>query len=232
MSLFQKQLLSYIVTIFIYGWFLPWPGVAALTIGVGWHEYGHLWAAKRVGMETKGFFLIPFVGGLALTSGPMEKYSKQAFFVLMGPVAGGLLAVITYAIYIATGSILMGQIAYFMAFLNLFNLLPLSILDGGQLLESILYSINEKLGMIVMAISSIIAIFVALFSGVSVAQTYQKWKMIKRGERYLLKQLPKAMTVKQILLTISCTIVTAAVLSAMLFHLKSNGIDMALLFKK
>jgi membrane-associated protease RseP (regulator of RpoE activity) len=49
-----------------------------------------------------------------------------------------------------------------MAFLNLFNLLPINPLDGGQIFRSITLSINKSLGLIFMAISVPLAVVLLL----------------------------------------------------------------------
>ena len=50
-----------------YGFLFSWQFSMVLIITLVFHEYGHLWAMKRFGMRTKGIYLIPFVGGAAVS---------------------------------------------------------------------------------------------------------------------------------------------------------------------
>jgi Zn-dependent protease len=55
---------------------------------------------------------------------------------LAGPAAGGLAALACWAIGSYTGSSLFHALAYAGFFLNLFNLIPIGILDGGAIWRS------------------------------------------------------------------------------------------------
>lgn len=257
MKLIHKQIFSYIITFFVYNLFFSWYLAIILMFSIAWHESGHLWAAKRMGYESKGFFLFPFVGGLAISDGKTERYSQQAFVVLMGPIAGGLLALVTYLAYLGTHISFIGEAAQWMAWINLFNLAPLGFLDGGQILESIVHSINETAGMIVMAISTFIsvpvlwllsppiAIFIGILGGLKVWNDIRQWKTRKsmkirtpQGRRVfsdneidLVIHRPKPMSINKVLITFACYTLTAGCL-LFLIHLTNNKIHMNDLFVK
>lgn len=244
MSLFYKQVLSYVITFAVYVLIMPWPTALVVMGGIAFHEHGHLWAAKKMGFENKGFFLIPFMGGVALSQGVTKRYSQKAFIAIMGPVAGALLSFVIYLVYLATGIPFIGQAAFWMAFLNLFNLAPLSFLDGGQLLESVVYSFNETLGLVVMAISTlvaipilwyfnpVIAIMIAIFGGLSIHKDYKRWKMIQLGYGDALAPRPKAMDWKEISMTIGSTISLSAALAVLMMLLSNDSINLYSMFKK
>jgi Zn-dependent protease len=244
MTRFQKQLLSYAFTFVVYASMMNWQVALILMIGVGFHECGHLWAAKRMGLPTGGFYLFPFVGGAALITDRYRRYSHQAFTVMMGPVAGMILAFACFGLFLLTGSPIIGTAALWMALLNLFNLLPLSQMDGGQILETITFSLNETVGVVLMGISTIaavaflmymnpvLAILVVVFGGSYLYQTYKAWDMRRKGLGYLLQPLPRAQTKKQITYTVLAYLGTAGLLSGLYFVLESvYGLTISGLFR-
>jgi hypothetical protein len=61
-----------------------------------------------------------------------------------------------------TGIPMLAGAAGFIAFINVFNLAPLSMLDGGQVFRAITFSINRSLGLVFLLMSLIAAVFVAV----------------------------------------------------------------------
>src|SRR5512142_2482919 len=99
----QKQVFSIFLTFIVYCLLVPWQAALLLVVAVGFHESSHLWAAHKMGLQTKGFYLVPFMGGVAFINGPYRTLGQQAFVVLAGPFGGGLLAAVTAgAWYVST----------------------------------------------------------------------------------------------------------------------------------
>lgn len=146
------------MTFAVYTYLLNWKFAALLCIGIGWHEYCHILAAKYLGMETKGFYLVPFMGGVAFVGNSYKSFFQRVFVVIMGPVGGSIPGFLLALAYVATGSqhLWMAAAAEWFMLVNLFNLLPLSFLDGGQITESITYSINETFGLICLTTGTIL----------------------------------------------------------------------------
>lgn len=147
------------MTFAVYTYLLNWKFAALLCLGIGWHEYCHILAAKYLGMETKGFYLIPFMGGVAFVGKSYKSFFQRVFVVIMGPVGGSLPGFGLAAAYVLTGQqhMWMAAAAEWFMLVNLFNLLPLSFLDGGQITESITYSINETLGLVCLTLGTVLA---------------------------------------------------------------------------
>jgi len=146
----------------LYSLVFSWKFALLLMISIGWHESGHVWAMRRVGMTTSGFYFIPFVGGVAVGNSNYGTLRDKVIVVLMGPVWGMTLALLTWFAYLVTDNTFLGVAAYWQSILNLFNLLPANPLDGGQLFRSILTSINKKVAD-AFAFLSVLA-FLTLFS--------------------------------------------------------------------
>jgi Zn-dependent protease len=97
------------------------------------HELGHFFEAKRQGLDVSIPRFIPFLGAyVAIKNSPLNPW-QNARLALAGPVAGGLAAAVCWAIGSYTGSSLLHALAYAGFFLNLFNLVPIGILDGGAI---------------------------------------------------------------------------------------------------
>jgi len=239
----MKQFLSYVLTFAVYASMVNWKVALVLMAGVAFHEWGHLLAAKRMGLPTGGFYLLPFIGGVALITGRYTRYSKQAFTVLAGPIFGAILAFVSFGAFLLTGNPIFGQAAIWMAWLNLFNLLPLSQMDGGQILESITFSINETLGVVLMGISTVVAVvilfkvapilsfLVIVYGGSYLMQTYKAWKWRREGKGYLTTPLPKRQTKIQILYTVLAYMGTVGSLLWLYTMLSNASVSMYDLFK-
>jgi putative peptide zinc metalloprotease protein len=113
---------------------------ALVLIGVlVFHEYGHLRAMKKCGLKTKGMYLIPFVGGVAVGE-KATSYWHEVYISMMGPVFGLFMTVAFYILFLITGSHFVGLVASVSALVNLFNLLPVYPLDGGHVVKSLVMS--------------------------------------------------------------------------------------------
>jgi putative peptide zinc metalloprotease protein len=235
----QKQVGWAAVTFFIYTILTSWQIALLIIVAIGFHESCHLLAAKKMKLRTKGFYLLPFIGGMAIVNDRYKRLSQQAFVVLAGPMGGGALAFITYGAYLLTGISFIGYSAYLMAFLNLFNLLPLSMMDGGQLMNTISYSLNRRVGFILQAISTVLAVVIisffspilAIFVGVigffPLRVEYRNQKFLKTKswlctDTYL--DQPKPMTRTQIYLTGGTWILTVLSLGWLWNALKSLSV--------
>ncbi len=137
-----------------------WKFGLLLMIAVGFHESGHVWAMKRMGIKTKGFYFLPFIGGAAIAEENYRTYGENAYIAIMGPIWGAMLAWACGVGYWMTGIPMLAAAAAWMATLNLFNLLPITPLDGGQLVRSIAFSIHKNVGVLFLAISLLGAGFI------------------------------------------------------------------------
>lgn len=138
-----------------YSWLFSYQFALALILCLVFHEYGHVKAMKYFGMRTKGIYLVPFLGGLALSDEKINTRWQDVVISIMGPCFGFILSLILIVIYWITGSQLWAALAVFNAFLNLFNLLPILPLDGGHVLKSISFSMNSRVGMLICIVAII-----------------------------------------------------------------------------
>lgn len=138
-----------------------WKFGLLLMAAIGWHESGHVWAMKRVGIRTKGFYFLPFIGGAAIAEDEFKNHADNSFVSIMGPIWGLLMAAGAAGLYWVTGQPMWAAAAGWIATINIFNLLPITPLDGGRLMRCITFSIHKGLG-VVFLILSLIAGFVIM----------------------------------------------------------------------
>jgi Zn-dependent protease len=122
------MLLSLAVYATIWGWRYA-AGFIALLFA---HEMGHYIAARQRGLDVGAPAFIPFVGAwIALKDKPVD-VETEAYIAIAGPVVGTVAALAVYLWARSEDSGLLLAISYAGLFLNLFNLLPISPLDGGR----------------------------------------------------------------------------------------------------
>lgn len=138
-----------------YSWLFSIQFALALIACLMFHEYGHIRAMKYFGMKTKGIYLIPFLGGLALSDEKINTRWQDVVISIMGPFFGLILSLIFTVLYWVTGEMFFAGLAVFNALLNLFNLLPILPLDGGHVLKSISFSMNSLLGIVLCAAAAV-----------------------------------------------------------------------------
>ena len=124
------------------------------------HEYGHLRAMKKFGIPTKGMYLIPFVGGLAVGDAPRTRW-QDVYISMMGPVFGLIMTFAFYIIYLITESHFAGLVASTSALINLFNLIPVYPLDGGRVVKSLVFSGRNYLALIALLVISALCFVLA-----------------------------------------------------------------------
>jgi Zn-dependent protease len=146
-----------------YSYLFTWEFALILLASIIFHEFGHITAMKKCGMKTKGIFLIPFFGGAAVPDDDFKSRTDEAFVALYGPFYG-LLLLIPFLIYgVIFNEPLAIGIVSFMALINLFNLFPINPLDGGRLIKSITFSLNNTLGLITVFGGLLFAIGIVYF---------------------------------------------------------------------
>jgi Zn-dependent protease len=98
------------------------------------HELGHYLEAAREGLDPQWPVFVPFLGAYVKhTRGNPWQTARVA---IAGPIVGGLAALVCFALGEAMGSDLLVALGYFGFVLNLINLLPFGILDGGSVWRS------------------------------------------------------------------------------------------------
>ena len=125
------MLISVVAYAFIFGWRYAAGFVALIFV----HEMGHFIAARQRGLDVGAPTFIPFVGAWIQMKDLPHDAETEAYVGLAGPLVGTLGAVLCYfaARKLGADGHWLLAVAYGGFFLNLFNLIPLSPLDGGRI---------------------------------------------------------------------------------------------------
>ena len=124
-----SMLLSIAVYATIWGWRFAAGFVGLLFV----HEMGHVGAARLRGVDVSTPAFIPFMGAFIAMKGRPDDAEAEAYIAYGGPFLGTLACFAVYFWARQQGSNLGLAVAYSGFFLNLFNLLPISPLDGGRI---------------------------------------------------------------------------------------------------
>lgn len=128
---------SIFIAVAAYALIFGWKFAVGFVLLIFIHELGHYIEAKREGLSPKLPVFIPFLGAyVQYTRGHPWQTVRVA---IAGPILGGAAAAVCLAIAQSNGSQLMYALAYSGFFLNLFNLLPFGIFDGGAVWRSARY---------------------------------------------------------------------------------------------
>src|SRR5947209_5860705 len=111
----------------------PLPLVIGFALLILIHEIGHAVVIRAKGLRTGMMVFIPFIGGaVTLKDQPRSAYD-DAQIGLAGPVAGTFASLVFLQTYKWTGQPLYLAIAAAGFAVNLLNLLPIGMLDGGRI---------------------------------------------------------------------------------------------------
>ncbi len=136
--------LSILAALLLWGLAFSWSMAVMLIVILFVHESGHALMMRLFGYQDMSMFFIPFIGAM-VTGKPKELPAwKQAVILFAGPVPG-LLAGLAILLLGARQGLpdwgfdwrLLGSMA---VGVNLFNLLPITPLDGGQLMGISLFN--------------------------------------------------------------------------------------------
>ncbi len=122
-----------LLSLAVYATIWGWPYAAGFIALMFAHEMGHYVAARQCGLNVGAPAFIPFVGAWINLKEQPRDVRTEAYVAVAGPLVGTVSAVAVYLWSRWTGSTLLLAIAYAGLFLNLFNLLPVSPLDGGRI---------------------------------------------------------------------------------------------------
>jgi Zn-dependent protease len=123
---------SMLVSIAAYAWIWGWRFAVGFVLLLLVHEMGHVLELRRQGVPASAPLFIPFLGAVVGMKQMPHNVWKEAQVALAGPVLGSLAAFGVWAAGEALDSDLLIALAFTGFFLNLFNLIPVSPLDGGR----------------------------------------------------------------------------------------------------
>ena len=130
-------LLSMFVTIGAYALVFGWPFAVGFVLLILIHEMGHAVALKQQGIPASAPVFIPFVGAFIAMKGRPRDAFVEAIVGIGGPILGTIGAAACLAAGFALDSDFLFALASVGFLINLFNMIPVSPLDGGRVVGAI-----------------------------------------------------------------------------------------------
>ena len=166
-----------LVSLAAYALLFGWQFGAGVVLLILIHELGHGIQIKREGMKAGWPVFIPFLGASISMKEMPKDAAMEARVGLAGPILGSLGTLVPLALYGATHNNLFRALAFFGFFINLFNLVPVSPLDGGRAMAALsphmwLVGLALILGAAVLFPSPIV-LLILVFGG------YETWKRFR-----------------------------------------------------
>ena len=122
-----------LLSIAVYATVWGWRFATGFVLLIFCHEMGHVAAARQRGLPVTAPAFIPFVGAYIQMKAQPHSVETEAYVAYAGPFVGTLAAFAFYFFGRNQGDTLCLALAYSGFVLNLFNLLPISPLDGGRI---------------------------------------------------------------------------------------------------
>ena len=121
-----------LVSIAAYAWIWGWRFAVGFVLLLLVHELGHVIELRHQGIPASAPLFIPFLGAVVGMKQMPHDVWREARVALAGPILGSLGAAAVWAAGESLDSELLVALAFTGFFLNLFNLIPVSPLDGGR----------------------------------------------------------------------------------------------------
>jgi Zn-dependent protease len=132
-------LISTGVTALLYAQLFGWAFGVGIVLLILIHESGHIVVARLMGMPVTLPVMIPFLGAFVSMRQQPRTVAQESVMAIGGPILGSIAAGLCYLGYLAmpdsSNGDLLRALAYFGFLINLFNLVPVTPLDGGRVLS-------------------------------------------------------------------------------------------------
>lgn len=120
-------------------WLGPWFAVGFIAM-LFIHEMGHVIALRLKGYPAPTMVFIPFLGAAIFSPANMDR-DQEAFIGYGGPLLGSVGALLLFSAYFlipkSTAADLVLITSYAAIILNLFNMIPITPLDGGRITQAV-----------------------------------------------------------------------------------------------
>ena len=170
-------LLTMLLSIWAYALFWGFKFAVGFVLLIFVHELGHWFVLRALGIRAGAPVFIPFVGAvITMKERPRDAYT-EALVGIGGPALGSAGATFCLAIGMTTNEPYWYALASTGFLLNLFNMLPISPLDGGRIAGAIsrwMWVVGYAIGIpLVLLTDSPILVLILLLGGFTM---YDLWK--------------------------------------------------------
>ena len=163
---FLKTIISFALYVGVYYYFfqdnLKW--LVILTGVILLHEAGHFIAMKTFGYKDVRLFFIPFLGAFVSGEPKIVSRRQRVITLFSGPLPGILAGLLFFILFLQNQQPVYYQLSFALVMLNAFNLLPVTPLDGGQLLENLFFRSGDKIQLAFLIASAILLFYLAVYT--------------------------------------------------------------------
>ena len=126
-------LLTMLLSVWVYAQIWGFRFALGFVLLIFVHELGHALVMQQQGIRAGAPVFIPFVGAVIAMRGLPRNAYVEALVGIGGPVLGSVGALVCLLIGWSTGSLFWYALASTGFLINLFNMIPISPLDGGRI---------------------------------------------------------------------------------------------------
>jgi Zn-dependent protease len=178
-----QTLVSMLIYLGTYALIFGWKFALALVYLLFIHEMGHMYAAKRIKLPVSPAVFIPFLGAVIGLKEMPKSAKDEGFVAYMGPLFGLLSFLPAIPLYYYTHDPLWALMIILGGMINLFNLIPITPLDGGRIAAGISTKL-WGLGIILLLAYSVknfsfIGLLIVILGSTEWYKLYKKQKRLK-----------------------------------------------------
>jgi tetratricopeptide (TPR) repeat protein/Zn-dependent protease len=119
------------------------------------HELGHISAMAAFGYRDTAMLFIPWLGALATGHKENASLSEKVWISLAGPLPGLIIGIVLTLAF-PTDRLWLKDASVMLIVINLFNLIPIYPLDGGQVVDLLIFSRRPYLAVVFQSIGVIL----------------------------------------------------------------------------
>ena len=169
-----KFLISILAFVGVYWALFGWWFAVGLSASVLVHEMGHYVAVRRFGFKAELPMFLPGLGAYVKWQGANVDVGVRAQISLAGPFFGFLSGLLAYWLFLTTHQGVWLAVAQFAGWLNLINLIPVSIFDGGSAMNAL--GRQHRLAVVVVCAALAFILHEYAFLFVAIGAGYRVWK--------------------------------------------------------
>jgi Zn-dependent protease len=216
--------ISMAISTFAY-WYLADLGAAGaigFVLLIFWHEMGHYFPLRYLGIKSGLPVFIPFLGAFISLKERPQSAKHEAWVALGGPLLGSLAALICFGVYLIYGGKVWLWLASIGFLINLFNLLPAGTLDGGRVVSAVWKNYwlwgYALLLLAIIAFRIHILFLIAFFALQELPEKYRPWR------KWMLYAIPATLLLEcliwqdlQLLISIGQLVLAAVAIALVVF---------------
>ena len=169
-----KFLFSMLAFLSVYWALFGWWFAVGLSACVLLHEMGHYVVVRMFGLKADLPMFLPGLGAYVKWQGTNVEPGVRAEISLAGPLFGFLSGVLAYGVYQTTHQQVWLAVAQFAGWMNLLNLTPVGMFDGGRAMDAI--DKQQRFAILLLCAALAFVLHEFVFGIIAIATGYRLWK--------------------------------------------------------